>query len=163
MSNSLVQSQSRKVQDFLEEAVSKIGGFLNNTTLDTLKTEKPEGTEEYYTALLSSLRRLCVFCEEGLDGSKVILNSETFRNGAAEKMLYWVHHHCIQEFYSPRLDKWYEDSRSAYTGKNSIKFREVVPESIQDLIRSLEKSFQEIREELEYYETDYKTKIVQSK
>lgn len=163
MSNSLVQSQSIQVKDFLEQVVSEIGEFLNVTTLDQLMQETPDGNEEYLKALLSNFRRIYVFCEEGLDGCKVILSSDKFRKAAAEKMLYWVYHQCVQEFYSPRQDKWYEDSRSAYTGKNSIKFRETTPESIQQLVESLEKSFQEIREELEYYETDYKTKVIQSK
>ncbi|MDV2887772.1 DUF3907 family protein, partial [Alkalihalophilus pseudofirmus] len=58
---------------------------------------------------------------------------------------------------------WFENSRSAYTGKNAIKFYREVPETIKQLVKSLEGEFQQIREELEYYETDYRTKMMQTK
>jgi len=67
------------------------------------------------------------------------------------------------EFFSPKNDAWYEDSRSAYTGRNSIKFYKEVPESLRQLVKGLEGEFQRIREDLEFYETDYRTKIIQSK
>ena len=47
--------------------------------------------------------------------------------------------------------------------KNSIKFYKNVPERVQQLIKGLEGEFQRMREELEYYETDYRTKMIQSK
>lgn len=62
-----------------------------------------------------------------------------------------------------KSDRWYEDSRAAYTGKNSIKFHEEVPESIHAILKELESGFQAMREELEFYETDYRTKMLQSK
>jgi hypothetical protein len=163
MSNSIVYSQSVLSKDFLEKTVKEIEEFLNSTTIQALLDEEPEGSKEYYEELLAGLRRLYVFCDEGLDACKVILSADTFRKAAAEKTLYWIYHQCIQEFYSPRNDKWFEDSRSAYTGKNAIKFYGKTPRSIEKLMASLEKDFQEVREELEYYETDYKTKIMQSK
>lgn len=159
----MVQSQTEQTKDFLESVTNDIGNFLNATTLNSLLKEEPEGNNDYFKGLLSSLRRLYVFCEEGLDASKVILNGDKFRKGAAEKTLYWIYHQCVQEFYSPKNENWYEDSRSAYTGKNAIKYFQTTPESVKQLMASLEKGFQEIREELEYYETDYKTKMLQSK
>lgn len=163
MSNSIAHSQSILVRDFLDHVVKEIGSYLNKTTMESLLTEEPDGKLNHYDGILASLRRLYVFCDEGLDACNVILNAEEFRKAASEKTLYWIYHQCIQEFYSPKNDKWFEDSRSAYTGKNAIKFYETTPESIKKLMASLEKDFQEIREELEYYETDYRTKILQSK
>ncbi|OEH93652.1 hypothetical protein BFG57_00655 [Bacillus solimangrovi] len=159
----MVHSQVTQTTAFLEQTVEKVGNYLNETTLQSLLNENKEGDPAYFERLVSNLRRMFVFCEEGLDACKVVLNGDKFRKGAAEKALYWVYHQCVAEFYSPRHDGWYEDSRSAYTGKNAIKFTSDAPESIKVLIASLENSFQEIREELEYYETDYKTKMIQSK
>jgi len=68
----------------------------------------------------------------------------------------------IEEFFSPKNDAWFEDSRSAYTGRNSIIFYKSVPDNLQQLVKGLEGDFQRIREELQYYETDYRTKIIQS-
>lgn len=162
MGNTIVKTQIEEVREFLSATVVKLEGFLNGTTLEGLKQGQP-ADEEYYKAILSSLRKLAVYCEEGLDACKVILQAEVFSKPAAEKTLYRIYYQCIEEFFSPKNDAWYEDSRSAYTGKNAIKFRQPVAAELSDLLVSLESGFQRIREELEYYETDYRTKMLQSR
>lgn len=162
MGNTLVHTQMADVKEFLENAVNEFETFLNKTTLNSLVQEKM-GDSDYYRALLSSLRRLLVYCEEGLDSCHIILKTEPFIKAAAEKILYRIYHQCIEEFFSPSSDVWFEDSRSAYTGNNSIKFRQEVPDSVKTVFKNLESPFQRIREELEYYETDYRTKMLQSK
>lgn len=162
LGNSIVKSQLKDVQSFLETTVTKLEGFLNETTYSMLQQEK-SGDESYYKGVLSSLRRLLVSCEEGLNACQIILKNEFFNKAAAEKTLYKIYHQCIEEYFSPRSDRWYEDSRSAYTGKNSIKFHSEVPDSIKAVLKELESGFQSMREELEFYETDYRTKMMQSK
>lgn len=162
MGNTIVQSQLKEVQGFLETTVEKLENFLNETTLSTLQQEK-SGEEKYYKGILSSLRKLLVNCEEGLEVCRIILINEMFNKAAAEKTLYKIYHQCVEEYFSPKSDRWYEDSRAAYTGKNSIKFHSEVPESIHNVIKQLESGFQTMREELEFYETDYRTKMLQSK
>lgn len=158
----MVKTQLEEVKKFLTLTVGELETFLNHSTLPALLTEK-QGDEDYYKTILSNLRKLLVFCEEGLDACSVILQSDLFQKGAAEKTLYRIYHQCIEEFFSPKNDAWFEDSRSAYTGKNSIKLQKEVPDSITALLRGLEGEFQRVREELEYYETDYRTKMIQSK
>ncbi|CAM3986358.1 YpuI family protein [Mesobacillus thioparans] len=162
MGNTIVKTQIEEVREFLSDTVVKLEGFLNGTTLEGLKQGQP-ADEEYYKSILSSLRKLAVYCEEGLDACKVILQAEVFSKPAAEKTLYRIYYQCIEEFFSPKNDAWYEDSRSAYTGKNAIKFRQPVAAELSGLLVSLESGFQGIREELEYYETDYRTKMLQSR
>ncbi|MBN8200339.1 MULTISPECIES: YpuI family protein [Bacillaceae] len=162
MGNSIVKSQMEDVKNFLGNSVAAFEDFLNNTTIKDLETEK-QGNVNYYKSILSHVRKLLVYCEEGLDTCKIILKSEPFQKGAAEKTLYRIYHQCIEEFFSPKNDAWFENSRSAYTGKNSIQFHEEVPDSLKTMFRQLEGEFQRIREELEYYETDYRTKMIQSK
>lgn len=162
MGNTIVKTQIEEVREFLAESVVKLETFLNETTLSKLE-QVQQADEEYYKSILSSLRKLTVYCEEGLDACKVILQAEVFSKPAAEKTLYRIYYQCIEEFFSPKSDAWYEDSRSAYTGKNAIKFRQPVSAELSQLLLSLEGSFQRIREELEYYETDYRTKMLQSK
>ncbi|CAG9622342.1 YpuI family protein [Sutcliffiella rhizosphaerae] len=161
MANTIVKSQTEQVESFLENTVHQLNTFLNSTTLSTLMDESSTKVE-YVELLLLNTRRLAVFCDEGLNACQVILKSEPFRKSAAEKVLYNIYHQCIEEFFAPRNDAWYEDSRSAYTGKNSIQFHHNPPESMKAVIRGLEADFQSIREELEYYETDYRTKMIQS-
>ncbi|BBP90427.1 hypothetical protein BsIDN1_40450 [Bacillus safensis] len=47
---------------------------------------------------------------------------QTFPQQAAQKMLHRIYHQCIEEFFTPKKDTWYEDSRSAYTGKKAALF-----------------------------------------
>ncbi|MCD7033313.1 YpuI family protein [Metabacillus sp. GX 13764] len=162
MGNSMVKAQTEQTADFLKKAVGQLTDFLNEATITNLM-EELQGEDVFYKELLGNFRRLTVFCEEGLEACQVIIYNDPFRKGAAEKVLYRIYHQCIEEFFQPKQDVWYEDSRSAYTGKNSIKFRQDVPHSIKQLVKNLESDFQNMREELEYYETDYRTKMMQSR
>ncbi|WP_394579754.1 YpuI family protein [Cytobacillus firmus] len=162
MGNSIVKSQMEDVKNFLGNSVAVFEDFLNNTTIKDLEAEQ-RGNADYYKSILSHVRKLLVYCEEGLDASTIILKSDPFQKGAAEKTLYRIYHQCIEEFFSPKNDAWFENSRSAYTGKNSIQFHDEVPDSLKSMFRQLEGEFQRVREELEYYETDYRTKMIQSK
>ncbi|WP_404355401.1 YpuI family protein [Cytobacillus firmus] len=162
MGNSIVKSQMEDVKNFLGNSVAAFEDFLNNTTIKDLEAEQ-RGNADYYKSILSHVRKLLVYCEEGLDASTIILKSDPFQKGAAEKTLYRIYHQCIEEFFSPKNDAWFENSRSAYTGKNSIQFHDEVPDSLKSMFRQLEGEFQRVREELEYYETDYRTKMIQSK
>lgn len=162
MGNTLVKSQLNEVKEFLKNTNSKLEDFLNETTLAGMNVENGE-ERDYYKLIFSNLRKLLVYSEEGLDACTVILQSEPFQKAAAEKTLYRIYHQCIEEFFSPKNDAWYEDSRSAYTGKNSIKFYKEINENVRQLVKALEGEFQRIREELEFYETDYRTKMIQSK
>jgi Protein of unknown function (DUF3907) len=162
LGNTLVQSQIIDVKNFLADAVVKFETFLNEMTITKLVDEKA-GDPDYYRMLVSNLRKLLVYCEEGSEACQVIVKNEPFAKETAEKTLYRIYHQCIEEFFAPKSDAWFEDSRSAYTGNNSIKFRQETPDSIKNLFGNLESQFQKIREELEYYETDYRTKMIQSK
>lgn len=162
MGNTIVKAQIEDVKYFLTKSIAEFEEFLNENTLSGLIEKKP-GNQEYYKLLLANIRKLLVYCDESLDSCKVILHTDTFPKAAAEKTLYRIYHQCIEEFFSPKNDAWFEDSRSAYTGKNSIKLRQEAPENITKLLASLEGEFQRVREELQYYETDYRTKMIQSK
>ncbi|WP_019242085.1 MULTISPECIES: DUF3907 family protein [Bacillus] len=162
MGNTIVKTQLEEVTKFLASTVTVLEEYINKTTISSLQEEQ-SGDEHYYKSLLANLRRLEVFCAEGYEACKIIVSNEVFHKGAAEKTLYKIYHQCIEEFFSPKNDAWFEDSRSAYTGRNSIKFHKEIAVSFSTLIKQLESGFQTIREELEYYETDYRTKMLQSK
>ncbi|ULT55528.1 YpuI family protein [Neobacillus drentensis] len=162
MGNTLVKTQLNDVKEFLTKSIFTLEDFLNETTISQLNVENEED-RVYIKLILANMRKLVVYSEEGLEACSVLLQSEPFQKAAAEKTLYKIYHQCIEEFFSPKNDAWFENSRSAYTGRNSIKFYRNVSEKISALIKSLESDFQRIREELEYYETDYRTKMIQSK
>lgn len=162
MGNTLVITQLNDVKEFLSKTIISLENFLNEKTITNLSPGN-EDERNYLKLIFSNLRKLVVFSEEGLEACTIILQSESFQKAAAEKSLYRIYHQCIEEFFSPKNDSWFEDSRSAYTGKNSIKFYKNVPDDLRQLVKSLEGDFQRFREELEYYETDYRTKMIQSK
>jgi len=162
MGNTLVKTQLNDVKEFLTKSISTLEDFLNETTISQLNVENDED-RVYVKLILANMRKLVVYSEEGLEACSVILQSEPFQKAAAEKTLYKIYHQCIEEFFSPKNDAWFENSRSAYTGRNSIKYYRNVSDKISAILKSLESDFQRIREELEYYETDYRTKMIQSK
>lgn len=163
MSNSIVENQTKQVEVFLHEVVTVLTEYVNHHTIISLLEEERNGDRTYFEGLMAALRRLLVFCEEGLDACRVLLKGSQFRRNAAERTLYKIYHQVISEFFSPKNDYWFENSRSAYTGKNAIAFPQLTPPSIQNLTKLLEGKFQAMREELEYYETDYQTKMMQSR
>lgn len=163
MGNSLVKGQITLALETLNKISTIVSEFLDETTVSKLKAEKEEAKEGYYGGLLISLRRINVFCDEGKNSCEIILNGNTFRKTAAEKTLHWIYYNCVEEFFNPRIENWYEDSRAAYTGKNAIKFTYAVPQALKDMVANIEGPYQTLREELEYYETDYQTKVIQTK
>jgi Tfp pilus assembly protein PilE len=162
LGNTIVEAQLNDVKNHLMTIVQIMEKFLNETTLEMLANDSNDSLD-YSKRLISQCRKLLVFSEERLDEAQIIIKASPFPKQIAEKTLYKIYHQCIEEFFSPRSDVWFEDSRSAYTGKNAICFRLDVVPSVHQLFRQLEGSFQYLREELEYYETDYKTKLLQSK
>lgn len=98
----MVKVQIMDVKSFLTNTVSGLESFLNSTTIDGLLSEK-QGDKEYYKRILGNLRKLLVYCEEGLDACSVILQSESFPKGAAEKTLYGIYHKCIEEFFHQKM------------------------------------------------------------
>lgn len=162
MGNMIVESQINEVTKHLAKTIHSIEQFLNETTLDMLVNDHIDKLD-YYKLFLSQCRKVLVYSEEGFDEAQIIQKATPFPKQIAEKILYKIYHQCIEEFFSPKSDVWYEDSRAAYTGKNAICFRQEVTPPIHLLFQQLEGGFQYLREELEYYETDYKTKLLQSK
>jgi hypothetical protein len=163
VSNAVIQEQMNDVKLFLENTVLDLSAYINHHSLEKILEEEGSRDVDYYEKLLRQLRRLEVFCLEALEAVSIQLNSKQFREKVAEQTLYRIYHKCILEFFSPKDDIWYEDSRALYTGKKSICFQADPPKSVKQLISSLETSFHRIREELEYYETDYQTKLMSNR
>ncbi|SER46248.1 Protein of unknown function [Salipaludibacillus aurantiacus] len=161
MGNDLVKQQLQFTMDKMEEVTGKLRTYLNEATLSELNKSETRTSKDDFQLILDQFRRLLVFFDEGREAGTVLLRSERFRKSAAEKTLFWIFHQCVEEFFQPHYDVWFEDSRAAYTGKNAIRFRTEVPAPLKDMVKAIEGPLQEIREELEYYETDYRTKVKQ--
>ncbi|WP_077621680.1 DUF3907 family protein [Sediminibacillus massiliensis] len=159
MGNKLLHVHVKEVKDFLSKTVEEMSDYLDNHRLNDLLEENGSKDAEYYKELMKGLRRMAVFCEEALDAVKSLTRRENIPDSAVEKTLYGIYHQCILEFYSPKYDRWYENSRASYTGNHSIRFHHTPPRSFAYLMSSLEDSFQDIRESLAYYETKFQPKM----
>lgn len=159
MAHMNVKAQVDQAGVFLSKVAIEMNGFLNETTLSSLKRLNPEA-EAYYCDILSTLRKLAVYSEDAATVCRNMGQQQTFPQQAAQQMLHRIYHQCIEEFFTPKKDTWYEDSRSAYTGKSSIVFHHEVSADMKQLFSSLEKDFLAMREELEYTTSHQQVKMV---
>ncbi|MBA4492810.1 DUF3907 family protein [Paenactinomyces guangxiensis] len=146
----------------LRDAKQELEQFLNNhcvTQLTEGQTDQPAETEAYICDFLADLRHLSVACELGYEKVSLVLRRAKFNHDFAEKVLSEIVHSCIYCFYYPRNEVYEEDGRYSYTSVDAIKFRQTPPEPLRQITVSLSKIFEILRDELEYYETDYVTRI----
>jgi len=144
----------------LKKASMEIERFLNQVTLSSLieKSGDPEEYDAYYRAYLSDLRHLLVYSENGYEKLGVALRRASFNSDFAEEVLYMIYHSCVNNFYYPKGEVYDEDGRYSYTGQDAIIFRKPVTPELRALTLSLSKLFEQMRDDLQYYETDYITK-----
>lgn len=141
----------------LKEAIAKLELFLNYQSLDQLNAEKDAAMDEFYRGFLADLRHLLVFSEVAYEKLGISLRRPNFNTEYAEKVLYDVYHNCINHFFYPKNECYSEDGRYAYTGQDAIRFRKKPARVARDITLELSKIFEELREELSFYETDYIT------
>ncbi|MCR8641958.1 YpuI family protein [Paenibacillus sp. N1-5-1-14] len=141
----------------LKDSIDKMEQFLNHHSLSQLNVENDPAMDEFYRNYLQDTRHLLVFCEVSYEKLGVALRRPTFNTDYAEKALYDVFHSCVSSFFYPKNECYSEDGRYAYTGQDAIRFRKKPCREARDLIIDLSKIFEELREELAYYETDYVT------
>ncbi len=144
----------------LKKVSIELERFLNQVTLASLveKSGDPEEYEVYYRSYLSDLRHLLVYSENAYEKLGVALRRARFNADFAEEALYLVYHSCVNNFYYPKGEVYDEDGRYCYTGQDAIRFRKEVTPDLRQLTLSLSKIFEQMRDELQYYETDYITK-----
>lgn len=158
MSSANVKAISELTRDKLKDAVNQLEPFLNTYALAQL-SEK-DGSEEaqvFYKGLLSDLRHLLVFTEVSVEKLGVLLRRPNFDNDFAERALYEVYHQCVSAFFYPKNECYSEDGRYAYTGQDAIRFRYKPVREARDIVLGVSKIYEELRDELAYYENDYMT------
>jgi len=141
----------------LKEAIAKLEIFLNHHSIAELNGEQDEAMDEFYRGFLADMRHLLVFSEVSYEKLGISLRRPNFNVEYAEKVLYDVYHNCVNHFFYPKNECYSEDGRYAYTGQDAIRFRKKPIRSVRDITLDLSKIFEELREELTYYETDYIT------
>ncbi|MNL65397.1 hypothetical protein D3C87_1897260 [compost metagenome] len=63
----------------------------------------------------------------------------------------------MNNFFYPKNESYSEDGRYAYTGQDAIRFRKKPVRPARDIILDITKVYEELRDDLSYYENDYLT------
>lgn len=139
--------------------------YLNAVTLSSLvhSTDETSDAEEYYKGYLQDLRHLLVNCENAYEKLGISLRRAQFNEKFAEEALYHSFHQGVNVFFYPKNESYEEDGRHSYTGRDAIIFKREINPELKELTLSLSKLFEELREDLLYYETDYMTTKVMKK
>lgn len=152
-----VQQLCESTKQKLKQAIETIEPFLNQVTLAELNPEGNPETESFYKGFLSDMRHLLVFSDVSYEKLGVALRRTAFNMEYAERVLYDVYHSSVNSFFYPKHECYSEDGRYAYTGQDAIRFRKKPTREVRDLTLAVSKIFEELREDLAYYETDYIT------
>ncbi|WP_068784937.1 YpuI family protein [Paenibacillus phocaensis] len=143
----------------LKQAADKLETFLNEHSLPELMEGQDEDRALFYQGFMSDLRHLLVFSEVCYEKLGVTLRRGTFDEEAAEKVLYHVYHDCVNNFFYPKNESYSEDGRYAYTGQDAIRFRKKPVRAARDIVLDITGVFEELRDDLTYYESDYLTQL----
>jgi len=158
MQSANVKAIAESAKEKLKTAIKELEAFLNANALPQLTNE--QSTEEsiaVHAGLLSDLRHLLVFSEVAYEKLGAILRRPNFDLDLAERTLYEVYHHCVNAFFYPKNEGYSEDGRYAYTGQDAIRFRAKPVRAVRDVVLNISTVYEELREELAYYESEYLT------
>lgn len=158
MSAANIQKLCESTREKLKTAIERTEIFLNEYALPQLTVEHlDDEMVVFYKGFLSELRHLLVFSEVSYEKLGIVLRRANFDIDFAEKALYNVYHHCVNNFFYPKNESYSEDGRYAYTGQDAIRFRIKPVHEARDIILDITKVYEELRDDLTYYESDYLT------
>lgn len=152
-----LQNLCAETRDKLKSAIAILETFLNEHALPQLAAEQDEETVLFYKGFLSDLRHLLAFSEVSYEKLGIVQRRPNFDADFAEKALYNVYHRCVNSFFYPKNESYSEDGRYAYTGQDAIRFRKKPVRPARDVILNITKIYEELRDDLAYYESDYLT------
>jgi hypothetical protein len=150
-----IKGLTESSREKLKAAIEQIEPFLNNNALEQLVQDADPNSVSFYSGLLSDLRHLLVFSEVSYEKLGTLLRRPNFDNELAERILYEVYHNGVNAFFYPKNECYSEDGRYAYTGQDAIRFRIKPVRSARDVILNVSRIYEELRDDLSYYESDY--------
>lgn len=157
MSSANVKQLCESTQTQLKQVIAKLEQFLNHYSLPQLCVDGDREMSDYYKGYLSDLRHLLVFSQVASEKLGVSLRRPDFNQDYAEKVLYETYHSCVNLFFYPANESYSEDGRYAYTGQDAIRFRKPPAAEIRTVTLECSKLFEQLRDDLAYYESSYLT------
>jgi hypothetical protein len=152
-----IKGLAESSREKLKVAIEQIEQFLNHNALEQLVQDEDGNSISFYSGLLSDLRHLLVFSEVAYEKLGALLRRPNFDNELAERALYDVYHNGVNAFFYPKNECYSEDGRYAYTGQDAIRFRAKPVRSARDVVLNISRVYEELRDDLSYYESDYLT------
>lgn len=161
MSREQTKELCRLTRERLKMANSLLRDFLDFHHLPLLREDRGSERKDdlYLRECLEDLRHLSVYCDLGYERVSLALRRARFNEPFAERVLTEVVHTCIDRFYHPRNEVYEEEPRYIYTNRDKIRFREEPPASVKELTLRLAGIFEELRMELEAFDSDIPTRI----
>ncbi|GGG10508.1 YpuI family protein [Paenibacillus abyssi] len=160
MPSTNVKQLSESTREKLKLAIGQLETFLNENAMPQL-TAGHEGDDaaQFYKGLLADLRHLLVFSEVSYEKLGVALRRPNFDTEFADRALYEVYHQCVNAYFYPKNEGYSEDGRYAYTGQDAIRFLFKPVRAARDIVLNISKIYEELRDDLAYYESDYMTQL----
>ncbi|MFC5403022.1 DUF3907 family protein [Cohnella soli] len=152
-----IKALAESSRDKLKTAIEPIERFLNYHAIEQLAQMDNADSVNFYSGLLSDLRHLLVFSEVAYEKLGAVLRRPNLDVELAERALYDVYHNGVNSFFYPKNECYSEDGRYAYTGQDAIRFRTKPVRAARDVILGISRVYEELRDDLSYYESDYLT------
>jgi len=150
-----VRTLAESTREKLHSVILELEQFLNGHALPDLDKEDRDDTRSFYGGLLTDLRHTLVFSEVSFEKLGALLRRPNLDIEYTERALYEVYHHCVNAFFYPKNECYSEDGRYAYTGQDAIRFRMKPVRPARDVVLRAAGIYEELRDELSYYESDY--------
>lgn len=145
-------SQAESINKHLAQIESELHDFLDFTSVDKLLESEQNLDLEYLQKIFKELRYLAIFCGEGRQAIGKLLRTQQDEQGYFDKVYKGIYFKCIIEYFSPKDEIWFEDSRASYRNKCVIDFQQHPGEHIIETVKKVEPSFLRLREQLDYLE-----------
>ena len=144
------KSQAQKVFDELGRIENILEDFHNHHSAEHLVNGNKELRKEYIQQVIKQFRLLEAYSTQGKRAIYPFANGKNINAKNIDRILRGISVKCVDSFFSPNVDLWFEDSRASYQNKNAIDFIENPGEEINELTRKLEPIFLDLRNQLEY-------------
>ncbi|WP_194840812.1 DUF3907 family protein [Filobacillus milosensis] len=145
-------SQAESINDQLKLIETELHEFLDFSSIDKLINLNKHIDIEYVQAIFREFRYLAVYCGEGRNAIDKLIQSKNVEQDIVDRVYKGIYRKCVLEFFSPKDEVWYEDSRASYRNKCSIDFQTDPSDPIVQTMEKIEPYFHKLREDLDYLE-----------
>lgn len=116
-------SQAESINEHLTFIENELHDFLDFTSVDKVLETNRELEIEYIQRIFKEFRYLAVYCGEGRKAIEKLMKTSQIEEEFLDRVYKGVYYKCVLEYFSPKDEVWFEDSRASYQNKCSIDFQ----------------------------------------